>query len=304
MGCNAHNHPPGCDCGFGGDTGGGFFSSNFWGSGDVPMPQNVVRQVTFNTTCPLCGEPCYYYENEFGSKVWFDELGVPWTKHPCFVSETRLQSNRPKQATDALIRLLDLEPNVRRVFSKRLWQTRNWQFFAVLKDKQDMPYVYPWERRKANAIDVQDHERAIGYFFARHTIENGPFSLMSWRDETYFALPSVGEAFPIFPTIWRDAAFDNVGPQRVQRTRECFRAVLEDAASIKDPQDRIHLAELLYDQTDLPIETIAFLARVSLMDAIDISNGDAKPAYVKNFGKVRRVAESISDRLLRKQKRN
>lgn len=304
MGCNAHNHPPGCDCGFGGDTGGGFFSSNFWGSGDVPMPQNVVRQVTFNTTCPLCGEPCYYYENEFGSKVWFDELGVPWTKHPCFVSEPRLRSNRPKQATDALVRLLDLEPTVRRVFSKRLWQTRNWQFFAVLKDKQDMPHLYPWERRKATSIDVQDHERTIGYFFTRHTIENGHFSLMSWKDETYFALPSDGDAFQIFPTIWRDKPFDRVGPQRVQRIRDCFRAVLEDAESIRDPQDRIHLAELLYDRTDLPIETIAFLARVSLMDAIDISNGDAKPAYVKSFGKVRRVADSISDRLLRKQKRS
>lgn len=266
------------------------------------MPQTVVRQVAFNTTCPLCGEPCYYYENEFGSKVWFDELGVPWTKHPCFTSDTRRRLKRPKQATDALCKFLDLEPTVRRVFSKQLWQTNNWIFFVVLQDTQNMPYFNRWKRRKATSIDVQDYDRTIGYFFTRHVIENGQFSLMSWKDETYFALPNDGEAFRIFPTIWQGRVFDRTAPRRVQEIQECFRAVLIDAENIEDPQDRIHLADLLYDETELPIDTIAFLARISLIDAVKISNGEIKPTYVKNFGKVRRVADKISNRLLGKYK--
>jgi hypothetical protein len=36
-----------------------------------------------NARCPVCGEPVFFYQNEFGSRVFFDELGPPWPKHPC-----------------------------------------------------------------------------------------------------------------------------------------------------------------------------------------------------------------------------
>lgn len=36
-----------------------------------------------NATCPVCGAPVYYYQNAFGSKVYFDDVGPPWPKHPC-----------------------------------------------------------------------------------------------------------------------------------------------------------------------------------------------------------------------------
>jgi hypothetical protein len=39
--------------------------------------------VTPNATCPACSAPVYYYENSFGSRVFFDELGWPWPKHGC-----------------------------------------------------------------------------------------------------------------------------------------------------------------------------------------------------------------------------
>lgn len=39
---------------------------------------------TPNATCPVCGESVFYYENSYGSKVWFDELGPPWPIHGCF----------------------------------------------------------------------------------------------------------------------------------------------------------------------------------------------------------------------------
>lgn len=43
-----------------------------------------------NATCPVCGERVFYYQNENGSRVFFDELGPPWPKHPC--TDTRLIS--------------------------------------------------------------------------------------------------------------------------------------------------------------------------------------------------------------------
>lgn len=41
------------------------------------------RFVNPNAKCPVCGEDVFFYQNEFGSRVYFDELGPPWPKHPC-----------------------------------------------------------------------------------------------------------------------------------------------------------------------------------------------------------------------------
>jgi hypothetical protein len=35
------------------------------------------------TTCRICGESVFFVRHNGGS-VWFDELGPPWDKHPCF----------------------------------------------------------------------------------------------------------------------------------------------------------------------------------------------------------------------------
>ena len=39
-----------------------------------------------NATCPVCRAAVYFYKNEAGSRVYFDEMGPPWPKHPCLVS--------------------------------------------------------------------------------------------------------------------------------------------------------------------------------------------------------------------------
>jgi hypothetical protein len=36
-----------------------------------------------NANCPVCGAQVFFYQNEHGSRVFFDELGPPWPKHPC-----------------------------------------------------------------------------------------------------------------------------------------------------------------------------------------------------------------------------
>lgn len=44
------------------------------------------RRHNRNAQCPVCGQNIYFYQNENGSAVFFDELGPPWPKHPCTVS--------------------------------------------------------------------------------------------------------------------------------------------------------------------------------------------------------------------------
>ena len=43
----------------------------------------TARFVNPNADCPVCGQPVFFYQNHSGSRVYFDELGPPWPKHPC-----------------------------------------------------------------------------------------------------------------------------------------------------------------------------------------------------------------------------
>jgi hypothetical protein len=53
--------------------------------------------VDHNARCPECGAAVYYYENAAGSRVYFDELGPPWPKHPC---TDRKPDSRPRSSAE------------------------------------------------------------------------------------------------------------------------------------------------------------------------------------------------------------
>lgn len=36
-----------------------------------------------NAKCPVCGKHVFFYESPNGGRVFFDDLGWPWPKHPC-----------------------------------------------------------------------------------------------------------------------------------------------------------------------------------------------------------------------------
>lgn len=58
--------------------------------------RKIIHSLTIpNASCPECGSKVFYYENEHGSKVFFDSLGPPWPKHPCTdLSENSNQSKK------------------------------------------------------------------------------------------------------------------------------------------------------------------------------------------------------------------
>ena len=66
-------------------SGGGYVQSPFHGL-LVSYGASIGWTASFvnpNARCPVCNDPVFYYQNEFGSRVYFDELGPPWPKHPC-----------------------------------------------------------------------------------------------------------------------------------------------------------------------------------------------------------------------------
>ncbi|PUA29283.1 MAG: hypothetical protein B0W54_01380 [Cellvibrio sp. 79] len=104
--CNASNHPLGCTCGFG-ESGGIKFRSK----AQIVFPFNTDQRISHsnivshapNATCPVCKEPVFFYKNEHGSAVFFDELGPPWPKHPCTDSKVlvpfTMKQGKPKKSS-------------------------------------------------------------------------------------------------------------------------------------------------------------------------------------------------------------
>ncbi|MDX3808485.1 MAG: hypothetical protein QHC89_19110, partial [Bosea sp. (in: a-proteobacteria)] len=43
----------------------------------------IACYVNPNARCPVCDQPVFFYANAAGSRVFFDDLGPPWPKHPC-----------------------------------------------------------------------------------------------------------------------------------------------------------------------------------------------------------------------------
>lgn len=90
--CNAHNHHPKCNCGWGGGNNSSFGSySKFYRTEKVNYSYKVLEifptskfSLTIpNALCPECGARVFFYQNYYGSRVFFDSLGKPWPKHPC-----------------------------------------------------------------------------------------------------------------------------------------------------------------------------------------------------------------------------
>ena len=84
--CNAWNHPANCRCGFGGEGHAGHgplrpAAHHFAGVPRIlPAYESYVNP---NARCPVCGSAVFFYQSSDGGRVFFDELGPPWPKHPC-----------------------------------------------------------------------------------------------------------------------------------------------------------------------------------------------------------------------------
>jgi len=86
MPCNAHGHPPFCNCGWGGENHGSSkknFTSDW---------SKVTSHTNPNASCPVCSTKVFFYRSPNGGSVFFDELGPPWQKHPCTDDKAYLQA--------------------------------------------------------------------------------------------------------------------------------------------------------------------------------------------------------------------
>lgn len=94
--------------------------------------------VSPNARCPVCSAPVFYYENDSGSRVFFDDLGPPWPKHPCTDNRLRLGGNMfkssgaPKRRLPGLIQELIASANVVGAMRNKVFGSRRRDEWAIL----------------------------------------------------------------------------------------------------------------------------------------------------------------------------
>lgn len=89
-----NNHYPHCTCGwcvnYGRSSAGRSVptESFIYRNAKLLLNQNGANSaagcyVNSNARCPVCSVPVFFYANAAGGRVYFDDLGPPWPKHPC-----------------------------------------------------------------------------------------------------------------------------------------------------------------------------------------------------------------------------
>jgi hypothetical protein len=127
--CNSYNHHPSCTCGFGGAghlgrrgpgiSTGNMYSSAYWG-GQL-ITNTFESYVNPNARCPVCNDVVFFYQSPYGGRVFFDELGPPWPKHPCTDN-----SSVPKQITGITAR--EEQECAKRSYG---WEIEGWMPFFI-----------------------------------------------------------------------------------------------------------------------------------------------------------------------------
>lgn len=74
---------------------GGWCSAASSSSPSNSLFRSVEAYVNPNAYCPVCGEKVFYYQSRYGGRVFFDDLGWPWPKHPCTDNSDRPLKSPP-----------------------------------------------------------------------------------------------------------------------------------------------------------------------------------------------------------------
>lgn len=84
-----------------------------------------------NARCPDCGQEVFFFQSHSGGKIFFDELGPPWPKHPC--------TDNPRSPSLSSIQAAPPDDgNAPSVVATRTyrWQSSGWEPFYVLEIKE------------------------------------------------------------------------------------------------------------------------------------------------------------------------
>jgi hypothetical protein len=110
------------------------------------LKRNLARSISGcyvnpNAKCPVCGDAVYFYANENGSRVFFDDLGPPWPKHAC-TDNPREPAPRgpPMRRTRGMMQELITAANTAGLFKNKVFGRRiptEWTLLLVVEVERD-----------------------------------------------------------------------------------------------------------------------------------------------------------------------
>lgn len=95
----------------------------------LPKSTGLIRP---NAFCPVCGAQVYFYSNEHGSRVYFDEAGPPWPKHPCTANYGSSASSGPTSSRRNAPALYPAKVGRRKLYSERVPDSVRSKAFTVV----------------------------------------------------------------------------------------------------------------------------------------------------------------------------
>lgn len=159
--CNAWNHSPDCKCGWGGigHLGrGGNFNDALRSNVTFKSYRQVLIGATYpNAHCPVCAAEVFFYESPFGGRVFFDELGPPWPRHPC-TSIMQRDSVVRRISFDSQDRSMQLPPDV----SKDGWKPFLCEIVKPVLTDKSIQKLEGWLDGERKTFFVKDGQLSEG----------------------------------------------------------------------------------------------------------------------------------------------
>lgn len=176
---------------------GGWCAATSSSSSSNALFRTVESYVNPNAYCPVCGEKVFYYQSRYGGRVFFDDLGWPWPKHPC---------------TDNGSQTLKSPPVVRGpiVIKDRSGKTLDIYDLDDLQDAADQ-YIFTFQNHRTRArLDLALTKKAM---------KKGGLSIEDFWDTPSFLLRKDDEKPNAFRVEFISCRQGKVGRIRMRRSR-------------------------------------------------------------------------------------
>ncbi|MGD1037347.1 MAG: hypothetical protein ABR878_09135 [Roseiarcus sp.] len=159
-----------------------------------------------NAQCPVCAAPVFFYANRFGSRVYFDDLGPPWPKHPC-TDDPRYRPSDLAQPAPFLRRpkgvVVELV-GAARIIGKRPERSL-WKLMEVITVEAGEGT----KTLKLRSIQSDDEERTISVIGPDCSIASGDFVHLGAAEIAFFDIKLFApQVAPIQPRVVRSNGDD------------------------------------------------------------------------------------------------
>ena len=148
-----------------------------------------------NAECPVCKRGVFFYLSPFGGRVFFDNLGWPWPKHPCTYNQLAQsrQITKPKRVQSKPTTLKNAVGQLLDIYEFEYWsrQENGWLLkFKRARTGAVFRVFLSDKLMRQTALEIDDFKRAPSF------IAPPPFHGITTR-VIYFICERLGEIITI-----------------------------------------------------------------------------------------------------------